>query len=231
MKNTKRKLLSIPKKLLICSVSAVFILTAAVLIINHHVRHSMDRYILDPANSPQAEAVIVLGAYVFPDGTPSTMLRDRLDTGIELYKSGKAPKLVLTGDHGHKTYDEVNAMREYAQSKGVAREDIFMDHAGFNTYDSMYRARDVFLIRKMIVVTQEYHLKRALYISRNLGIETYGVCADKRAYLNSRYYNLREVAARFKDYVQVKILKPKPTFLGTEIPVWLDGRLTDDGKS
>ncbi len=212
---------------LIIILSGVF----TVMGVNFHVKNTGSKYIMGQDKIPEADAVIVLGAYVFPDGKPSVMLKDRLDTGIDIYKKGKARKLVVTGDNGQVNYDEVNAMREYAQSKGIDRKDIFMDHAGFNTYDSMYRARDIFLINKAVIVTQEYHLKRALYIARKLGIEAYGVPADKRTYAYMRYYKNREIAARFKDFVQVNILKTKPKFLGDTIPVWLDGSMTDDGKS
>jgi len=116
--------------------------------------------------APAADAAIVLGAKVFKSGALSQVLADRMDTGIELYQKGKVKKLLLTGDHGQTSYDEVNAMRRYALERGVPDEDIFMDHAGFSTYDSMYRARDVFMVRKAIIVTQEFHLSRALFIAR-----------------------------------------------------------------
>ena len=105
-----------------------------------------------------ADCILVLGAGVHPDGTPSNMLEDRLLRGIELYDAGASQKLLMSGDHGRKNYDEVNVMKQFAVARGVPSEDVFMDHAGFSTYESMYRARDVFQADKVIIVTQRYHL-------------------------------------------------------------------------
>jgi SanA protein len=179
---------------------------------------------------PVAEAVIVPGAYVFPDGRVSEMLADRLDAGYMLYRAGKARKIIVSGDHGRTTYDEVNSMRKYLQAKGVPREDIFMDHAGFDTYDSIYRARDVFQVKKAIIVTQRYHLLRAVYIARMLGIEAHGVTSDAHNYPRMMYYNLREIAARVKAFLQAGVMHPDPKYLGKAIPISGSGVLTDDGK-
>jgi len=111
----------------------------------------------------------------------------------------------------------------------VAGQDIFMDHAGFSTYESMYRARDIFQVQKVIIVTQEYHLLRAVFIARELGLEAYGVIADKHDYGQvMAAYGIREMAARNKDFWLAKVIKPQPTFLGEAIPVFGDGRVTDD---
>ncbi|MBQ3185890.1 MAG: YdcF family protein, partial [Firmicutes bacterium] len=111
----------------------------------------------------EPECIMVLGASVHPDGTPSPMLEDRLEAGIELYNRGVAPKLLLTGDNGQIEYNEVEAMKNYAVNAGVPEEDIFLDHAGFSTYDSVYRASYVFGVESMVAVTQEYHLFRTLH--------------------------------------------------------------------
>lgn len=174
-----------------------------------------------------AEAVLVLGALVFEDGTVSMMLQDRLETAYVLYAAGKAEKILITGDHGQVEYDEVNAMRRYLETKGVPPEDIFMDHAGFDTYDSMYRARDVFQARDVIVVTQRFHLPRALWIASRLGLNPQGVVADRHRYWREGYYELREAAARLKAFGEVTIRR-KPVFLGPVIPITGDGRLTHD---
>lgn len=174
-----------------------------------------------------ADAAIILGARIFDNGTPSQVLADRLDTGIELYKSGKVKKLLMTGDHGQVTYDEVNGMRRYAISRGVPEKDIFMDHAGFSTYDSMYRARDIFLVKKAIIITQEFHLPRALYIARNLGLDVDGVLADKRDYAGEGYLYFRELFARTKAVAQLAV-SMKPKYLGPAIPISGDGRATND---
>lgn len=216
------------QRLILLSVLICLGAAAAILLINSYVQKIGSQYILNAAEVPQAEAVLVLGAYVYPDGTVSPMLNDRLAIGYELYQKGKAPKIIVSGDHGRKDYDEVNAMKDYLKAKNVLAEDIFMDHAGFSTYESVYRARDIFQVKKVIIVTQEYHLLRALFIARELGLEAYGVPSDQRQYLFMEHYKLREIAARNKDFLLAKILKPKPAFLGEAIPVSGDGRATDD---
>jgi len=213
--------------LLLLGILAVII----ILLIDFYIEKTGNKYLMEPEDVPQVDAIIVLGAYVFPDGTVSEMLADRLDVGLKLYNANKSTRIVVSGDHGRKEYDEVNAMREYLQSKGVPREAIFMDHAGFDTYNSLYRARDIFQIKKAILVSQGYHLKRALYISRKLGIEGYGVPSDKYEYPGMKYYRIREVGARFKAFLQAGIFKPEPKYLGETIPIWKSGELTDDGKS
>nr|WP_054874122.1 ElyC/SanA/YdcF family protein [Oxobacter pfennigii] len=217
------------KKLLIYLSIACVISTAFVLIVNQYIKNGGSKYILSHEEVPEADAIIVLGALVFPDGNVSLMLRDRLTTGYELYEKGKAQKIIVSGDHGRKDYDEVNTMKDFLKAKGIPGDDIFMDHAGFNTYDSLYRARDIFQVRKIIIVTQKYHLMRALFIARELGIEAYGVSADKRIYNGVMLKNeLREIAARNKDFFTAKLIKPKPKFLGEVIPVTGSGSLTDD---
>lgn len=199
-----------------------------VLQINNYVQKMGSHYILNAEEIPEADAVLVLGAFVFPDGTVSQVLNDRLAVGYELYAKGKAPKIIVSGDHGRKDYDEVNAMKDFLRDKNVPSDDVFMDHAGFSTYESIYRARDIFQAKKIIIVTQEYHLMRAVFIARELGLEAYGVTSDKRQYLYMAQYELREIAARNKDFFLAKVLKPEPTFLGEEIPVSGDGGATDD---
>ena len=156
------------------------------------------------------------------------MLKDRVKTAVELYNSGKVSKLLMTGDNGRDDYDEVNYMRKYAESLGVPTEDIFMDHAGFNTYDSMYRARDVFNVESALIVTQEFHLSRALYIARSMGLDVKGVVADKHVYRGLVYNEAREILARNKAFLNVSVIKPKPKFLGPTIPITGDGRATHD---
>lgn len=201
----------------------------AVILINWHVQRVGSMYICEAERAPQADAVLVLGAYVLPDGTVSRMLNDRLQVGYELYTRGKAPKILVSGDHGRREYDEVNTMKGYIINRGAAPDDVFMDHAGFSTYESMYRARDIFQVKKVIIVTQRYHLMRAVFIARNLGLDAYGVASDLGDYGPVMYkYELREIAARNKDYIMAAIIKPYPTFLGEAIPVSGSGRATDD---
>jgi len=172
---------------------------------------------------------LVLGCGLEADGSPSPMLHDRLQQGVALYQKEAAPKLLVSGDHGREEYDEVNAMKRFAEEQGIPSEDVFMDHAGFSTYESVYRARDIFQVRRMVIVTQEYHLSRALYIAKRLGIEAWGVPADPRTYSGQTARDLREILARDKDFLTC-ILKPKPTYLGKAIPVNGNGNLTNDGN-
>ena len=174
-----------------------------------------------------ADCILVLGCGVREDGTPSLMLRDRLETGVALYEAGAAPKLLMSGDHGRKDYDEVNLMKDYAMEKGIPSEDIFMDHAGFSTYDSMVRARDIFCAKTVVIVSQEYHLYRALNLAENLGLEAYGVTALDVNYRGQAYREFREMLARSKDFCTA-VIQPQPKFLGEKIPISGNGDLTND---
>ncbi len=173
------------------------------------------------------DCIIVLGCQVKPNGTPSHMLHDRLQRGVELYQMNAAPKILMSGDHGRVEYNEVAAMKQFALDEGVPSEDVFMDHAGFSTYETMYRAKEVFDAHKVIIVTQEYHLYRALYIADKLGLDAYGVSSDYRTYAGQIVRDVREVLARCKDFVTT-IFKPKPTYLGDVIPISGNGDLTND---
>lgn len=179
--------------------------------------------------SIQPECILVLGAGVNEDGTPSNALKARLNTGIRLYQQGIAPKLLLSGDNGQVEYDEVSAMKAYALEAGVPEEDIFMDHAGFSTYDSIYRANYIFCVSRCLVVSQKDHLYRAVYGCERAGIKALGVPAEgKEKYCEyyGKNYNIREYLARAKDFVKW-IIKPKPKYLGDKIPIDGDGRATE----
>ncbi len=198
--------------------------------IDFYVRSSTKDRIISPENASSvsdADCILVLGAGIRTDGSPSPMLQDRLNTGIELYQNGAAPKLLMSGDHGRKKYNEVQTMKDIALDQGVPSEDVFMDHAGFSTYDSLYRARDVFQARKVIIVTQKYHLYRALYIARSLGLDAWGVSADTRRYRGQSQRDFREILARDKDFF-VSVFKPLPKYLGDTIPITGNGDLTND---
>ena len=153
-------------------------------------------YTLDEADQLTGNCILVLGCGVRSDGKPSHMLQDRLDVAIAAYQKGLAPKLLMSGDHGREHYDEVNAMKDYAISKGVPSEDIFMDHAGFSTYESMHRARNVFQCERVIIVTQNYHLYRAVHNARAFKMEAVGISSDLRSYARQTYFDIREAAAR-----------------------------------
>ena len=154
------------------------------------------------------------------------MLRDRLDMGLRLLDLGAGPKLLMSGDHGQTDYDEVNVMKNYALDRGIASQDVFMDHAGFSTYESMYRARDIFCAETVIIVSQQYHLSRAVYDARALGLDAWGVAAEDINYLGQLMRNIREILARNKDFFYC-LIQPEPTFLGEPIPIWGDGDLTN----
>ena len=173
------------------------------------------------------QCILILGAGLKPDGTPNRMLEDRLDQGIALYKSGAAPKILLSGDNGQERYDEVNAMKEYCLDQGVPREDIFMDHAGFSTYESIHRASSIFQVQSMVIVTQDYHLPRACYLAEKMGIRYLGIAARQIDYGGQQVRDLREIAARCKDFF-TGILKPPPTYLGEVIPIEGSGLASHD---
>lgn len=204
------------------------IAAGGVFMVNWFVKLSTkDKIIENYSNIKDADAILILGCQVKPDGSLSLMLKDRLDKGIELYKNGVAPKVIVSGDHGRDDYDEVNAMKKYMIQNEVPSEDIFMDHAGFNTYDSMYRAKNIFNVNKCIVVTQKYHLYRSIYIGNALGMETYGVSAQNIKYVGQLGRDIREILARDKDVVKC-IFKPQATYMGDTIPVSNNGDITND---
>lgn len=174
-----------------------------------------------------ADAILVLGAAVRPDGSPSNMLRDRLDDGIALYKRGVAPKIIMSGDNGTASYNEVAVMKQYAVDHGVPAEDIFCDHAGFSTYESMYRAKHVFGVEKLIVATQTYHLYRALYAAQGLGMEAIGVPCDTIEYSGQLLRDIREVPARTKDFFKTLLQVPS-TFVGDSISLNQSGDVTEE---
>ena len=172
----------------------------------------------------KADCILILGAGV-KDGKPKPMLRDRLLTGIELYKSGAADKIIMSGDHGRADYDEVNVMRSFAIEQGVRAEDIFLDHAGFSTYDSVYRAKNIFGAENIIIVSQKYHLYRALYISEKLDVKAAGVSANLNTYGGQLKRDIREIIARDKDFFKC-IIKPGAEIMGDKIPLDGDGSIT-----
>lgn len=212
-------------------VLCIFVLGAGTVFgVNSYVKSSAsDRIITseEAAKLTDVDCILVLGCQVKDDGTPSDMLKDRLTRGIEVYNLGAAPKLLMSGDHGREEYDEVGTMKQYAIDAGIASEDIFMDHAGFSTYESVYRAKEIFETDKIIIITQEYHLYRALYIAEELGVEAYGVSSDYRTYARQPMRECREILARCKDFVTT-IFKPEPTHMGEAIPVSGNGDITND---
>ena len=213
---------------------AFFLITALVIStvfgLNAYVKGTSENSIITSEQATQLkkiDCIIVLGCQVKKDGNPSYMLRDRLIRGIELYNQGAAPKIIMSGDHGREDYNEVGTMKKYATDNGVPSEDVFMDHAGFSTYETVYRAKEIFGAKRVVIVTQKYHLYRALFIADRLGVEAYGVSSDYHTYAGQTMREGREILARCKDFIMT-IFKPKPTYLGEAIPVNGNGDLTND---
>lgn len=217
-------------KVLKCIIIAVLCLCLlggiAVVGINAYMISYVSDYILtvDEAAEYDFDCVMIMGAGLW-DGSPSPMLRERLNFGLDVYNTGCTDRIIMTGDHGREEYDEVNAMKDYAIENGIPADNVFMDHAGFSTYESMYRARDIFQVEKMVIVTQKYHIYRSVYNARKLGIDAYGVAADELKY--GIHNDIREALARVKDFFYC-IVQPEPTYLGDPISIHASGALTDD---
>ena len=178
------------------------------------------------SNIKDVDCILVLGAGIRYN-KPTPMLEDRLLTGINLYNNKISKKILACGDHMNKNYDEVNVMKDYLISRKIPSSDIFMDHAGISTYDSIYRAKHIFKAKKIIIITQKYHLYRALYIAKTLNIEAYGVASNPRRYANQLPRDIREFLARTKDFIKVH-LKLKSKYLGEEILLTENGNITND---
>lgn len=221
-----KKTLSIILRILIIIIIILGIMTLA---INLYMINYAKDFILteDELSTKNVDCITVLGASVKSNGTPSNMLEDRLNEGVILYNIGVSNRIMMSGDHKSDSYDEVNTMKSYAIEKGIPSSSIFMDHAGLNTYDSMYRLKNIFEVNTTVIVTQDYHLYRAIYIARELGIEAYGVASNPREYSGQFYRDMREILARVKDYFNV-ILEPKSKVAGETISVFGDGDSTND---
>ena len=211
---------------IVCVLSLLLALSITVLAISTYIKLSTEDGIVAAEGLEGYDCILVLGAAVRYD-QPSHMLEDRLLVAVELYKNGAAPKLLMSGDHGQEDYDEVSVMKSFAVENGVPSEDVFLDHAGFSTYESLYRAIEIFGAKKIIIVTQRYHLHRALYVARALGAEAVGVDAALREYFGDFKRGAREILARNKDLLMC-IFKPEPTFLGDKISLSGDGNITND---
>ena len=213
-------------KIVLIAAAAALILTIGINILVCSSAKDKMRSVEDSISDKGYDCIIVLGCGVWGQ-TPTPLLSDRLDAAIALYKAGAAPKLLMSGDHGRKNYNEVAVMRQYALERGVPSEDIFMDHAGFSTYETMYRAREVFGVKKAVIVTHEYHLSRALYDASALGIDAKGTIATGHVFAQQKMWELREAAARVKDFLWC-VFKPQPTYLGEKIDITGNGEATLD---
>ena len=230
MKNNKKDKKNMLIRCLFWLIFAAVIMTLTVVGINLYIviKEKSRMISLEEASDFEADCIVVLGAGIRDDGSPTWMLEDRIKIGDKLYQNHAADKIIMSGDHGRENHDEVNTMKKYAINEGIPSEDIFMDHAGFETYDSLYRARDIFGAKKVIIVTQEYHLYRALYIADRLGLEARGVTADLRFYSKKMvYWKFREYLARVKSFIKC-IVQPETKYLGDTIDLSVSGDVTND---
>lgn len=177
-------------------------------------------------NLSDIDSILIPGCFVRADGSPGSFLEDRLKKGLELYKLSVSPKLLMSGDHEYADYNEPGAMKAYAMNEGVASEDIFLDHAGLSTYESIYRAKEIFGADKIVIVSQEMYLYRSLYIAEKLGVEAYGVATEHKEYSGKLARDAREVLARVKD-VLYTLIKPEAEYMGETIDLSGDGNITE----
>lgn len=218
------------KKKKICLILAFFVVIVIMLTtgINIYMINSTKAQIINIDEIDKykdIDAIIILGCKVNGD-SPSLMLTKRLEKGIDVYNRIHT-KIILTGDHGKKDYDEVNVMKDYLINSDIDSKDIFLDHAGFNTYDSLYRAKNVFMAKKVIIVTQEYHMYRAIFLANQLDLEAIGVVSDDIPQKGIMFKNkIREILSRNKNFFK-GIIKPKSKYLGEIIPLNQDGRVTE----
>ena len=177
---------------------------------------------------PSAQAALVLGASVTSGGALSPVLKERADEAIVLYRARKVTKILVTGDNATLSHDEVDPVGKYMVAAGIPKQDIFLDHAGFDTYSSMYRARSVFEVRSMIVVSQPFHLPRAVFIAHALGLRAYGIGAGQGELF--LYNDIREIPASVKAVYDLLFARV-PKFLGEQYPITGDGSATWGGAS
>jgi SanA protein len=210
-------------KYILFSLMVIFVLAVAVFVMSYTIINiSSSRYIFsDVEKLSHAQVAVIPGAAILLSGGLSPVLRDRADMAIAIYQKDIVKKILVTGDNSSLSYNEVNPVKNYLLKNGILEQDIFLDHAGFDTYSSMYRARDVFLVESMIVVSQAFHLPRAVYIARHLGITAYGIVADRGHYLF--YNNIREMFADVKAIGNL-LFDRQPKYLGKQIPITGNGQ-------
>ncbi len=188
--------------------------------LHEQVIEEADEFIYeDLEHVPQSTVVIVPGARVYADGTPSAALEDRLRCALDLYARGRVQRVLVSGDHGQREYDEVNAMHTWLVDRGVLVDDVFLDHAGFRTFDTMVRAAQVFQVESAVVCTQRFHQHRSVYLGRRAGLELVGMVADRRQYARAHADARRETLARVKAGIDVRLPWAGPRYLGEPIPI------------
>ncbi len=196
------------KKILLIAWSFILIFVISFLSIQVYIDSYSSRFIYnDKTKLPKCDAVIVLGASVYKDKTPSPILKERLINAYEIFSDGYAEKIIVSGDHRNDDYDEVNTMKNFLIDKGIKDYDILTDDFGLDTYESIYRAKTIFKVNSLIIATQDFHIKRALYISRKLDIKAYGYPCKNKVYNNMKYLNFRESLAKVKAVFETDFFK------------------------
>ena len=218
-----RRVVRVAAKLVIAAI-ALLILSSVLLIRNA----SEGRIFENAASVPPRYTALVLGAKVYRDGTPSMILRDRLQAALDLYRQHKVRKILVSGSHPSQSEDEVGAMAKWLCNRGVPEVDIFLDHAGFRTLDSMVRASEVFGVREAVICTQAFHLPRSIFLARRSGIDAVGLVSDRRKYRHHAYNHIRELAAKTVAVLDSCVFHRGPRFLGAPISIHGDGRETQD---
>jgi SanA protein len=208
------------RRALLCIASGLVAIPALIVgVPNAIVLVGAGRAAHDAARAPRAEVALVLGASTYTDGTPTPTLADRLSAGAALYRDRRVDRVLVSGKRGHGFVDQVEVMRRELVRLGVPDRVIFTDHAGFDTWDSMVRARKVYEVRSAIVVTQGWHMPRALWLAKRAGLQAHGLVADRSTTSRQRRgWGLREVFARVKAVADV-VTGAKPRFLGPKIPI------------
>jgi len=210
------------KRSLTFLVRGFVVFIGAIFLINIIIYVGSKSYIYENTeDAPEAQVALIPGAAILKSGDISPIFRDRVDKAIELYKEKKVSKILVSGDNSTVSHNEVNPVRDYLLLKGIPDEDIFLDHAGFDTYSTMYRARDIFEVDSVIISTQSFHLRRSVFIARMLGLPAYGISADRGNILLKNY--IREIFANEKAVLDL-IFKRQPKYLGDVIPITGDGR-------
>ncbi|MDF1496957.1 MAG: YdcF family protein [Patescibacteria group bacterium] len=197
------------KTLIKLSLGGFFCIIAFILSVIFYVRTSNLDKIVEFDKAPQAQAIIILGASLKPDGTPSDALKDRLIRGAELYEASKAPTILITGDGGLNRADEITSMHNFLLDLQIPNQAIIEDRHGYRTYESCKRAKQEFNIDNAILVTQQFHLVRALYICNALGVDSTGIASDLQTYEKINFFTLRDYLASFKAWIDINIWEPK----------------------
>ncbi|MXO05918.1 ElyC/SanA/YdcF family protein [Flavobacterium sp. HBTb2-11-1] len=201
----------------------------AVVSVNYYVKSSTKTKIYYSAKKfPKNDVGIIFGAGI-NGNQPSKYLKDRLDAGIMLWKAKRINKILLSGDNGRDEYDELTVMKNYCYNHGVDTTKIFIDYAGFDTYSTMYRAKHIFKIKRATLISQKYHLNRAIYIGQKLGIKCVGYSANKGEYLGYKYVCFREYGSIFKSFFDV-LRNREPRFLGTQIDINGESNFSKEDK-